>query len=997
MSTPENKGYLSAGIGAFSPWTSRSNTPKAPPSPREPRESEASNASEAMGGPQRGGDHTISRRHRLSLRNYPRDCPALAVQWYHAIDIPKRKPLATKTPLPSDEKPPAPKKWAQFSPGDSRAIEVAFQKLADEVDIADQRALNIPGSPRPRPREHQESSDKDGRVKVPVNEDFLFDVDVEARELGPAYWLGPVYEVRRGTWFYDNTGLPCDENLATQLEEGYLKLRPWKFPQSEKRSVSQPRSRPQSLRAAPGDDYRKALNESRSNPITPKSSSDNLKAESPYAASDATGDESSPPHDQMKAHRLFGTHMNSVVTYQNATTAWLLTDDFLSRMSSTVYQRFAGGGHFAGVKLTRGSSSMNKKSRDDDRPGTSSSTSDDASEPNTERKPEVKVDTDVSDAEEDDPAQSPSEARTKTLARHMSSLVSSSQPEDPAKQEEEIRKRDEKEIRDDYQDQSGEEQRRDIEHLLLVTHGIGQRLGMRLESVNFVHDVNTLRKSLKGVYANSTDLQALNAEVDRLPKNCRIQVLPICWRHLLDFPKQSLKHNRKEHDLGDLDFDDQDYPNLEDITIEGVPTVRNLITDLALDILLYQSPAYKGHISRIVLQECNRIYRLFRERNPSFNGKVSLVGHSLGSAILFDILCHQKDDTPSHSQNHKHRRATDDHMKLDFPVEDFYALGSPLGLFQMLKGRTIAARQPSASHSPAETPGEGYDDPFVSPTGKSKAFEITTSRPKCNQLFNIFHPTDPISYRIEPLISPAMSALKPQPLPYTKKGIFGAPVGHGLTGIGARVGQSVSGLWTSLSSGIASSLINRSLGITGEDAVKLNTAQAQSSRPLSIGAGTNITAGGVIPTSGKEPDPAFIVDERKRRLGEDPITAGEVGEHPLTLIDTEIETLFSGFHKRTRSQTSEDARDTRESLEWQELEEKSRRLRREEAKVRALNGNGRVDYNIQEGSIASHLTYWADEDVGHFIISQLLARHRSAWKFHSCGLGADVWGGPTGG
>lgn len=31
-------------------------------------------------------------------------------------------------------------------------------------------------------------------VRVPVNEDFLFDVDIEARELAPVYWLGPVYE-----------------------------------------------------------------------------------------------------------------------------------------------------------------------------------------------------------------------------------------------------------------------------------------------------------------------------------------------------------------------------------------------------------------------------------------------------------------------------------------------------------------------------------------------------------------------------------------------------------------------------------------------------------------------------------------------------------------------------------------------------------------------------------------------------------------------------------
>ena len=67
-----------------------------------------------------------------------------------------------------------------------------------------------------------------------------------------------------------------------------------------------------------------------------------------------------------------------------------------------------------------------------------------------------------------------------------------------------------------------------------------------------------------------------------------------------------------------------------------------------------------------------------------------------------------------------------------------------------------------------------------------------------------------------------------------------------------------------------------------------------------------------------------------------------------------------------------------------EAEERGKKLRREEAKVRRLNSNGRVDYAIQEGAfdinllaaIASHLSYWADEDVSHFMISQLLSRHR---------------------
>lgn len=51
--------------------------------------------------------------------------------------------------------------------------------------------------------------------------------------------------------------------------------------------------------------------------------------------------------------------------------------------------------------------------------------------------------------------------------------------DDPDKQQEKIRQRQEQEIRDDYNAQAGETQGREIEHLVLVTHGIGQLLGLR--------------------------------------------------------------------------------------------------------------------------------------------------------------------------------------------------------------------------------------------------------------------------------------------------------------------------------------------------------------------------------------------------------------------------------------------------------------------------------------------------------------------------------------
>ena len=945
---------------------------------------------------QKGADHTISHRHRLSLRKYPRDCPRLRPQWFHAVDVPKRRPNLSGV-VKKDEKPPGvPKKYSSFSTNDSKAIEAAFQKLLEDEDAEDRSRDHSgdiahgrsDGKPNSSLKERKASKTS---IKVPVNEDYLFDVDVEKRELGPAYWHGPVYDVRRGTWFFQDGSVqrPCDENLAAQLEEGYLKVKAWKLPPPQKdgpakpRSASQPRSRPNSW--TPGQDISSLAEQT----VSAKGSSSDLrkKAVEDSAASKAA-DGVRDEHMQ-NTYRLFGAHMNSVVTYQDGTTAWLLTDDWMTRMNYTVYQRFTSG--FAGIKVTRGWVNADlKKDNKDEKSGKA------AEDKSRDSKDEQGgEDVDESKAER----VSTSENMRQTLQRQMSALMENpSQSEDRAKQEEEARKRDEREIEDDYRETEGDEQGRDIEHLILVTHGIGQRLGLRLESVNFVHDVNTLRKTIKAVYAESPDLKALNAELDDAESvNSRVQVLPIAWRHLLDFPKQSLRHNRKEHDLGDTDIDDEDYPNLEDITVEGVPAVRNLITDLALDILLYDSPAYKDHISSLVLSELNRIYHLFMERNPKFDGKVSFIGHSLGSAIMFDILCRQ-DQQP--------KRRGEPNMKLDFQVEDFYALGSPIGLFQMLGGRTIAARPKAGDRDRAGSNIGSMDDPMLGAPSSKKQKDLTpthvqgenpVARPKCDQIFNIFHPTDPISYRIEPLISPAMAALKPQPLPYTKRGIFGAPVGQGLTGIGSRVSQSVSSMWTSM----ASSLLTRGLGY-GEEPTRAGLAAAKSSVPLSkglgtnapsssSGAGTNIAAG-VLPPSTVKEEVQPIGEERHNQVAADVQASHDKQLHPPTLIDNELTTLYGDFEKRRKSvQSDAETRDLgagaiKGTPEWSEAEERGKKLRKEEEKVRRLNSNGRVDYAIQEGAfdinliaaIASHLSYWSDEDVSHFIISQLLSRHRVA-------------------
>ncbi|GKZ51353.1 hypothetical protein AbraIFM66951_005500 [Aspergillus brasiliensis] len=633
------------------------------------------------------------------------------------------------------------------------------------------------------------------------------------------------------------------------------------------------------------------------------------------------------PRNEPVAYRLFGAYMNSIVTYQDSTNALLVNDDFMSRVSTTVYQKLGG---VPGTKLVRGYNETNKQKEVVDKtciePKTSGNELQDVLPEETQDKAVSHMSRPITSRDQASDDESNSlEAKSNVEQRVSTDMV---------ELEERARKQEQREMEES---RKVEDKDRGIDHLVLVTHGIGQRLGMRLESVNFIHDINVLRKTLKSVYRASPDLQALNSDFPDKLENCRIQVLPVCWRHLLDFPYQKEHQPRAEFDLGDTkSSENTPYPSLSDITLDNVPAVRSLISDLAMDVLLYQSD-YCEHISRIVKQECNRILELFKKRNPSFRGTVSLCGHSLGSAILFDILCHeQQSSRPTKASHYGYDEAChkvqDD--SLSFECEDLFCLGSPIALFQMLKGKTIAGR-------PHRDQGRGHYTTSVRPDGEAVTAKpqstpsvtldsgkdtlqqqtlASISSPKCRQLFNIFHPSDPVSYRLEPLISPAMSSLKPQPLPSVKRGIWTAS-GQSLSLISSRVGQSVGSLWTNFTSGVASSLLNRSLGLTSED------------------------------TASSEAGPNSGLHARKTQS----LPSGAKSIHDTadirnpTLIDSNLETLYEGYRKAgERGKHRDFENNVEETLESLGNDHHGRRLMLEDAKVRALNSNGRVDYSIQE-------------------------------------------------
>lgn len=70
----------------------------------------------------------------------------------------------------------------------------------------------------------------------------------------------------------------------------------------------------------------------------------------------------------------------------------------------------------------------------------------------------------------------------------------------------------------------------EIDHLVLCIHGIGQVLGSKYESINFTHNINILRNTMKRVYQENDEYKKLayNEEDSKMDtSNNRIQVLPI--------------------------------------------------------------------------------------------------------------------------------------------------------------------------------------------------------------------------------------------------------------------------------------------------------------------------------------------------------------------------------------------------------------------------------------------------------------------------------------
>ena len=86
--------------------------------------------------------------------------------------------------------------------------------------LKDKGPARIPSKPKQTPS-----------AKVPVGVSRLHHVvmDTESIRMEPIYWspVSDVAKVLRGTWFYKDTMMPVEVEVANMLEVGYLELRPW--------------------------------------------------------------------------------------------------------------------------------------------------------------------------------------------------------------------------------------------------------------------------------------------------------------------------------------------------------------------------------------------------------------------------------------------------------------------------------------------------------------------------------------------------------------------------------------------------------------------------------------------------------------------------------------------------------------------------------------------------------------------------------------------------
>jgi hypothetical protein len=270
--------------------------------------------------------------------------------------------------------------------------------------------------------------------------------------------------------------------------------------------------------------------------------------------------------------------------------------------------------------------------------------------------------------------------------------------------------------------------------LVLVIHGIGQKLSERVESFHFTHAINAFRRSV--------NVEANNEAVRNVFRKDfgGIMVLPVNWRANLSFEDGGPMTERDKTTTGAVpDF------TLKDITPDTIPAVRNLISDVMLDIPFYMSH-HKPKMIEALITEANRVYRLWCQNNPEFDatGRVHIIAHSLGSAMALDVL--SKQPTAVRSLDLRKMMST---KSFEFDTKNLFFAGSPAGFFLLLEKGKLLPRK--ARQKPGAAAEDTNDKTLCGDAGQFGCLAV-------DNLYNVLHYNDPIAYRLNGAVDPIYAA-----------------------------------------------------------------------------------------------------------------------------------------------------------------------------------------------------------------------------------------------
>uniref|UniRef100_A0A673WD39 DDHD domain containing 2 n=1 Tax=Salmo trutta TaxID=8032 RepID=A0A673WD39_SALTR len=244
-----------------------------------------------------------------------------------------------------------------------------------------------------------------------------------------------------------------------------------------------------------------------------------------------------------------------------------------------------------------------------------------------------------------------------------------------------------------------------VDHLVFMVHGVGPACDIQLRGV--VQCVNDFRDASLSLLSSHFKQGQDGAHMGR------VEFLPVNWHRVLH---------------GDATGVDED---IQRITLPSISRLRQFSNGTVLDLFYYNSPTYCQTIIDTVASEINRLHHVFLQRHPQFTGAALCsetdlkdLGMPLGPRKK--IMCLLK----------RWREVSIVYPQLAFQPQAFFALGSPIGMFLSVRGL--------------------------------KRIDPKYSLPTCKSFYNIFHPFDPVAFRIEPMVVSPGVDLPPMLIPHHK-------------------------------------------------------------------------------------------------------------------------------------------------------------------------------------------------------------------------------------